>query len=254
MLWLSILLLFWRGDLQVSAFAPRAAATPLAVLDFDNHSGNPRYDPLGKGIAAMMVTDLASVPAIQLIERQRVQDLLAEMDLQRSDYADPETAQMVGSLIGAEFVVLGSIVAFEPQVLINTRIVQVSTGEIVKTAEVSGRENRLFDLQEKLADELIDGIEIALSPQEREMLRARQEQNRIDEWETMLQFSQALALYDAKDYVGGSERMLPVVRAAPQSLLVRMFYDEMRDRAADNVRDRARDEGNRFLRGLLPGR
>lgn len=250
MLLVSIALLAWSSGPPVFVGGAQAV-TPLAVLDFENHSGNVRYDPLGKGLAAMMVTDLASVPSIQLVERQRLQDLVAEMDLQRSTYADPATAQMVGSLVGAEYVVLGSIVALEPQVQLNTRIVQVSTGEIVKTAEVTGRENRLFDLQEKLAAELIDGIEVTLSPEEREMLRARQEANRIDEWETMLSFSAALALFDQKDYVGGAERMLPVMRAAPQSLLVRMFYDEAQSRAAANVRDRARDAGGRFLRGIL---
>jgi len=245
-------LLLWMGGFPATIVGSSTAVTPLAVLDFDNHSGNSRYDPLGKGLAAMMVTDLAAVPSIQLVERQRLQDLLSEMDLQQSDYADPATAQMVGSLIGAEYIVLGSIVAFEPQVQLNTRIVQVSTGEVVKTAEVTGRENRLFDLQQRLAEELIEGIEITLSPAERESLRARQAANRIEEWETMLAFSHALDLFDRRDYVGGAERMAPVLRAAPQALVVQMFYDEARDRAADNVRNRARETGGRILRDLLP--
>src|SRR5690606_8289383 len=128
--------------------------------------------------------------------------------------------QELGRLIGAEYVVFGSIAAIEPRVRLDTRIVQVNSGEIVKTAEVSGGENDLFELQEKLADELISGIEISLSPEEREKLRARQEQNRINEVETMLAFSDALALMDREDYVGSLEKMVVVSRSAPQSLMV----------------------------------
>lgn len=247
---LSIILMAWTGFLSPDP-VPAPAATALAVLDFDNNSGNSRYDPLGKGLAAMIVTDLSEVPSIQLVERSRLQDLVAEMNLQQTRYVDPATAAQVGMLVGAEYVLLGSIAALEPAIRLDTRIVQVSTGEIVKTAEVSGAENKLFDLQQKLAAELIDGIEISLSPQERENLRLRQEQTQIQEVETMLAFSEALVYFDNDDFVGGAEKMAIVARAAPNSLLVRMFYDEARDRAADGLRDRARDEGRRLLRGLF---
>ncbi|MDB4891704.1 MAG: hypothetical protein JWL61_3559, partial [Gemmatimonadetes bacterium] len=36
----------------------------VAVLYFDNHTGKPDYDPLGKGMAAMMISDLGSVQEI----------------------------------------------------------------------------------------------------------------------------------------------------------------------------------------------
>lgn len=252
MIQLSIALLAW---VAVAATSPSPSvappATSLAVLDFDNHSGDARYNPLGKGLAAMMVTDLAEVPSLQLVERDRLQDLMEEMELQQSHNFDPATAQEVGLLIGAEYVVFGSIAAIQPRVRLDTRIVQVSTGEIVKTAEVTGGENRLFELQEKLAEELIDGIEISLSPEEREKLRARQEATRIDNLETMLAFSEAMTLFDQDDYVGGTEKMATVARAAPQSLLVRLFYDEARTRAAAAARERLRDAGRGLIRGIL---
>jgi len=198
-----------------------------------------------------MLPHLAEVPSIQLVEGDRLQDLVEEMDRQQTDRFDPTTAQELGRLIGAEYVVFGSIAAIEPRVRLDTRIVQVNSGENVKTAEVSGGENDLFELQEKLADELISGIEISLSPEEREKLRARQEQNRINEVETMLAFSDALALMDREDYVGSLEKMVVVSRSAPQSLMVRMFHDELRSRAAATARDRVRETGRGLIRGIL---
>jgi TolB-like protein len=252
MLVLTISLLAWLAGSPAPEASPRELATPIAVLDFDNNSGNPRYDPLGKGLAAMMLTDLAAVPALQVVERSRLADVMQELQFQQTRHVDPATAQRVGQLIGAEFVLLGSIVALEPQLQLDTRLVEVRTGEVVKTAAVRGRENRLFDLQERLAQELLDGLEMSLTPEDRELLRARQEANRIEEVETMLAFSEALNYFDRDDYLAGAEKMAVVMRAAPQSLMVRLFYDEARSRVASDARDRARGAAGRLLRGIRP--
>ena len=46
--------------LTVAAVAPERAAAPktVAVLYFDNYTGKPDYDQLGKGISSMMISDL----------------------------------------------------------------------------------------------------------------------------------------------------------------------------------------------------
>jgi TolB-like protein len=224
-----------------------ATVRTVAVLDFDNDSGDSRYDAMGKGISAMMISDLVGVPTIQVVERAHMQDLLAEMKLQQTSYFDPSTAQRVGKMLGAEYVVVGSIVAMDPQVAIDTRVVQVGTGEVVKAAKVKGKEKQLFDLQQKLADELIDGLEIALSPEQREALRQRQLADQVGDVETTLEFSQALALFDQEDYVGASEKLVGVARKAPQSAVVKLVNEEAKRRAARAGKNKAR----RMLRGLI---
>lgn len=247
-------LLVWMGLLSPvppphpQALAPKA----LAVLDFDNNSGDSRYDPLGKGVASMMISDLSSVPSIQVVERQRLQDLMREMDLQRSRYFDPSTAQQLGQMVGAEYVLVGSLVAMQPKIRIDTRVVRVATGEVVKTAEVTGREDHLFELQQKLADALIEGLEIALSPEDRERLLAQQEANRIESVETALAYSEALSLFDREDYFGAAEKMAGVMRAAPRSALVALTYQEMKTRAARAAKQKTRNSLKKFLRDRIP--
>ena len=227
--------------------APAPARKTVAVLNFDNNSGSAEYDPLGKGLAAMMISDLAGVEAIQLVERERLQELTAEMERQQTKYFDPATATQVGRFAGAEYVVAGAVFALEPRIRIDTRVIRVQTGEIVKAAEVLGRKDQLFELQQKLADRLIDDLAVALSPEERERLRQQQERNRIAEFEVLLAYSQALALFDGGDYVGAAARMRPVVAGAPQSALVRASYELMKRRAAEAGKNRLRDGLNRLL-------
>src|SRR5262245_19254914 len=165
---------------------PVPAPKNVAVLYFDNYTGKTDYDPLGKGIASMMISDLSPVKEIRLLERDRMQDLLKEIDLQHTKYFDSTTSVKVGKMVGAEYVVVGAFAAVDPQMRIDTRVVRVATGEIVKTAQVTGDQNKFFDLEQALANKLIDGLGIALDPEEAQKVAQKQQADRIDALSTMV--------------------------------------------------------------------
>jgi TolB-like protein len=235
----------------VGSLSPATTAKTVAVLYFDNNTGSADYDNLGRGMASMMITDLSAVKDIQLVEREHMQDVLKEQDTQHSRYFDPATAVKTGKLIGAEYIVTGAFITMQPTMRIDTRVIRVESGEIVKTARVTGSQDSLFALQERLADSLVDGLSIALSPEQRQQLRAQQERDHIDHLSTMTSYSQALTLFDAGDYGGAVERMGPVVHDAPNSLLVQMTYNEMKRRAAEKAKDKAKDRITGGVRSIF---
>jgi len=244
------------GVLLAAVPSPESLSDPaprktVAVLYFDNHTGKSDYEPLGKGIAAMMISDLGAVPEIQLVERERMQDLVKEMDTQRTQYFDSTTAVKVGKMMGAEYVIVGAFAALQPKMRIDTRVVRVESGEIVKTAQVTGDEDKFFDLEQKLSANLIDGLELALSPEEQQSLAAKQQANRIDALSTMVAFSQALSLYDKSDYAGAAEKVAPALRASPNSMLVRVAFDDMKLRAAASATQKAKDKVKAGIGGFL---
>ncbi len=234
---------------------PESLANParktVAVLYFDNNTGRTDYDPLGKGIAAMMISDLGAVDDIQLVERERMQDLVKELETQRTRYYDSTTAVKVGKMTGAEYIVVGAFAALQPKMRIDTRVVRVGTGEIVKTAQVTGDEEKFFDLEQKLAKNLIDGLGLALSPEAQLKLAAQQEQNRIDATTTMLAFARALNFYDRAEYGEAASAIVPALSASPNSMLVRVTYDEVKRRAAASAAQKAKDKIKAGIGGLL---
>ena len=233
--------------LILTAPAPKT----VAVLNFDNNSGRSDYEHVGKGLAAMMISDLGGVPALQLVEREKMEAILKEQSLQQSSLFDSTTAVRTGKLIGAEYIVVGSFAAVQPSMRIDTRVIRVETGEIVKTARVTGKEDKFFDLQQKLAKELIDGLEVALSPEEREKLRLRQEANRVDELQTVALYSNALQAYDGGDYATAVERMVPVMQKAGGATVVQLTYAEAKKRASEKMKAQATDKVKAGLRGLI---
>lgn len=248
------------------AAAGTAATLPakktVAVLAFDNNTGKSDYDHLGQGMAAMMTTDLAAVDEIQLLERERLADVTKEIDAQRSRYFDSTTAVKVGRLAGAQYIVIGSLAAVDPQVRIDTRIVRVETGAIVKTAKVSGKQEDFFDLQKRLTKQLVKDLDIALTPEGEAKLDARQQANRVDDMDAMVKISNAMSLADAGDYGGATFKIAPVVAKYPNSAFVKMTSDEIKQRAsrkteqkakqgADKAEQKAKDEINKGVKKLI---
>jgi TolB-like protein len=223
----------------------------VAVLRYDNNTGDGEYDHLGRALSSMLISDLSAIERIQLVERERLDELVAELDFQQSGYVDPESAQTVGMIIGAQFVVAGAFVTVDPEMRLDTRIAKVETSEIVTTAEVTGEQESLFDLQQRLAAQLIDGFELVLTEEEQRRLQERQEANRIDDLETMVRFSEALCYLDYGAYVEAGEALQDVQERAPGSAIVRATLSMVRDRAEDEAESRLRAEANRRIGGIL---
>ncbi|MDF1503811.1 CsgG/HfaB family protein, partial [Roseisolibacter sp. H3M3-2] len=226
---------------------PAAAPKTVAVLYFDNNTGSADYDAMGRGVAAMLITDLSGVPDITLVERERLQNVIAEQKLQQSGYFDPSTAVRTGKLLGAEYLLTGQFTAKEPEIRIDTRVVRVETGEIVRTAKVQGKEDKFFDLQQKLAKELVKGLPIAVSPEAMAEMERRQEKNRIDDARVMVDFSQGLQRLDYGDHVGAIEKLGPLMVKAPESALFGAAYAEAKRRSGNAAKNKARDA----LKGAL---
>src|ERR1044071_4604383 len=72
--------------------APAAPKPPVAVLYFDYSGKDDQLGLLRKGLAQMMISDLSAVDAIQLVERDRLEEILAELKLGQSHKIDPASA------------------------------------------------------------------------------------------------------------------------------------------------------------------
>ncbi len=144
-----------------------AISTPnsIAVLYFNNKSGQDNLNPLQKGMAVMLITDLAKVEQLQVVERIRMQALLDEMDLGASGVVDAQTAPTVGKLLGAYFVASGDILAGSGQDLgITSSVLDVPFETLTQQPSVTGALDQLFTLEKELLFNIVDQLQITLSP------------------------------------------------------------------------------------------
>ncbi|MGH8652580.1 MAG: CsgG/HfaB family protein [Gammaproteobacteria bacterium] len=78
----------------------------IAVHPFVNR-GDAKYHAIGKGLTAMVISDVAKIPGIKVLERERIQRLLDEIKLSESGLVSKEKTIRAARLLRAAKIVIG---------------------------------------------------------------------------------------------------------------------------------------------------
>ena len=118
------------GDPADVATPPVAAVVPdspaVAVLYFDYEGDDSELGSLRKGLAQMLISDMASNQGYQVVERARLQDILNELQLSAGDKIDPDKAVQIGKLVGADLTIVGGYFEAMGVFRVDTRIVNTA--------------------------------------------------------------------------------------------------------------------------------
>lgn len=149
-----------------------------AVLPFTNGGSfgeeQEDLDALEVGLQQMLITELNQNDALRIVERSVLRDLMQEQDLGRSGRVDASTAARIGELVGARYVITGVFVDLSGDFRMDSRIVDVETGEILKTERVRDERANLYDMLVTMATRITEGANLPLLPEPaREARRAR---------------------------------------------------------------------------------
>jgi curli biogenesis system outer membrane secretion channel CsgG len=161
--------------LAASSAAAQSQRPTVAVLGFEygtiQHwwSGN---QDIGEGISDLIVDELVNDGSFRVIERKRLDAILAEQNFSNSERADPsaKTVAQIGKALGVKYLIVGSVTKFgteqssksfggggfgsgfglglvgtskgKANVAITARIIDTSTGEIMASAKGEGTSKR----------------------------------------------------------------------------------------------------------------
>jgi len=144
------------------AFTPKSFADPkerpLSVLYFANTTNNPDAAWLSKGLADMLVSDLAASGAFSIIERAELEKILREQELALSGLVDEQSAPQIGKLLGAKVLVVGSYIFKGTDLRFDAKALDVETGTVVCAASVLGTVDQALDMERDLANRLASGL------------------------------------------------------------------------------------------------
>jgi len=155
---------FTKGVLALAAAlsAPAIVAAQskpvVAVLYFDNNSiGKDRadYDGVGKGIADLLINDMASNPNVKVVERERVQSLITEQGLTKGGTIDPQTAVKLGKIIGAQYMIYGGFMSDgKGTYVLTSKAINVQTSEITNPVKLTSKGDDVLGLIAQLSTKL----------------------------------------------------------------------------------------------------
>ncbi len=201
------LVLLTRHELQYQARQAIAreatlAATPpdpntIAVMPFRYTGADTTLRPLERGLAALVVTDLSRVRRLRLVERERLQVLLDEIQLAASGRVDPATGARSGRLIGAGQVVQGQFAEVPTaNFRMDAAVVRAADAQVAATGSGSDQLRALFDIEKQVVLQLLDRMGITLTPAERAAISERPTRD----IQAFLLYSRGLEAQDRGDF------------------------------------------------------
>jgi serine/threonine protein kinase/tetratricopeptide (TPR) repeat protein len=134
----------WRTR-QSTPTSTASSKPSVAVLYFENNTGNPQLDWLRTGLTDMLVTDLSQSPDVEVLGTDRLVQILTAMRRQDDRVVSFDTVQEIAKRAGVTSVLLGSYVKAGDTIRINTKLQEASTGRIVTSERVEAiGESNLF--------------------------------------------------------------------------------------------------------------
>ena len=184
----------------------------IAILYFENKGQKAELNPLQKGLAEMIITDLSKVKALKVVERVRLQKLVEEMNLGETDLVDQRTAPRLGKLLGANRLVKGSFFELQAdKVNIDAFVTRTITGALDVTTNITGDMKEFLRLEKDLVFKILDEMKIKISQEEREAILEIPTENFF----AFLQYSRGLDLEDRGLYTQAFEAYSQAAQADP---------------------------------------
>lgn len=146
-----------------TAAGAAAAAPVLGVVKLQDETGAlPFQGGIGRVLTNILTNELAARPVFTVVERRRLAAILEEQDLGGSGRLRPGDGPRIGQLTGADYLVMGTVTAFQPGVetravrggfagiggsrrsetaylAIDLRVVDTESGEIAYARTIEGR-------------------------------------------------------------------------------------------------------------------
>jgi len=126
----------------------------IAVLDFENKSGNQDGDIVLDGLSESVVDELMQYRRFRIVERDRRDDILSEYKFEATGFVDDQYVKELGKQLGVDALLFGSLKSMahrhkknhgglaytlerKTEVVLSARLVGVDTSEILSSSTVT---------------------------------------------------------------------------------------------------------------------
>jgi serine/threonine protein kinase len=152
---------------KAAAAAAPATGKSVAVLYFENQSGSKEDEYLRDGITEDVITELSKIQGLNTFSRPTV---LAFRD-------KPMTPAQVGQLLGAVYVLTGTVRRAGARLRISAQLIDTRTDFTMWSERFDREMKDVFEVQDEMARKIAEALRIKLSPQELEALADKPTEN-----------------------------------------------------------------------------
>ena len=161
----------------------------VAVLPFDNLSGDPDQNYFAEGMTHTLVANLGKVSALKVIMYQSTIQFIGTN----------QSISQIGRQLGVDAIVTGSVIREGTAVRVNAQMVDVETEEILWVDTYDRDIISILKLHSEVAQAIVNEIQILVTPDEIELLKDAPEVD-PDVYETVLKGLYHLYRITVEDY------------------------------------------------------
>ena len=151
--------------------------TKVAVIPLTNASDDSRLTPIAEAIADMLLVALSRADTLTLVERTEIERVIREQALTNSTKTNQPLR--LGKVVGTQFVLSGSVLEVDGELLITAHLVDVASTRVVKSHKVRTRPDRLDRAVARLSGDLMRGLDVELPELTDEQIDKSPEANQL---------------------------------------------------------------------------
>jgi TolB-like protein/class 3 adenylate cyclase len=164
----------WKSDVApnpapgvTAPFPDRPDRPAIAVLPFDNISGDPEQEYFADGMAEDIITDLSKISGLFVIARNS-----------SFAYKDNQTdVRTIARELGVRYVLEGSVRRAGDNVRINAQLVDAGTGGHLWAERYDGERQDVFALQDSVTERIVSALAVQLTAGEKAQVTRRETLN-----------------------------------------------------------------------------
>jgi len=157
---------------EVESKTESTSVPAVALLEFENLSGDRSIDWLAVGIAETLATDLGRLQSVRVVTSDRVRAVRQQSSGPQSSNVDYGA---LGRLMDANWLVAGSYQRDGNRLRVIFRLYEVGTNQMVRATKVDGTWHGIFRLQDRMVRELIGVLGLTVDVSEK---------HRVTIWQT----------------------------------------------------------------------
>ncbi len=169
----------------------------LMILPFDDLSPTADNQWFADGLAAELISALTHVKSLKVTDQQTTKEY--------KSYKGHLT--VYAKEMSIRYFIQGSVRKFGDQIKITSSLLDIETGDHLWQDSLKGTMEDIFDIQEKVAEKVVEGLKVHLAPEEKKKLAEHGTENaeayelwlKGDEYfarSTKSDFERAIALYE----------------------------------------------------------
>lgn len=144
---------------------PGKTQQPIAVISFENQTGDKAYDYLQRAIPNLLITSLEQSEYLRVITWERMYDLLKQLGKEKVEIIDKNLGFELCRMDGIDTIVLGSFIKAGDTFATDVKVLEVETKRLLKSSSSKGQ--GVASILERQIDELSRDISRGLGISDR---------------------------------------------------------------------------------------